>query len=349
MSLGNSRKIHLELLRIIAVYLVVLTHTGKRGYHYFSTLEPSWEYYLAMALSVMCKIAVPLFWMISGGNLMGKEEALGQVWKKRVVRYLIVLIGASLGMYVYYGLGNGGVMSIGNFLRKVYSGNVIIPYWFLYAYLGYLMMLPLLRRMIREMSRRELWYLLGMYLISRGVLPMVQYRLSAGGLYLNNSFDVMLFTTDLVLFPALGFHLEKQPLSCRWSALLWCGTGLAVGVTLYMTQYKINLTGQISEAHTGTFWKCLCALPAMAVYTAVQRVRHLPLPAERLAVAVGGCSFGIYLVEQILRERGYPLRYWMCLWMPELIATLVYVGLVVAVGACVIWPLRKIPLIRRFI
>lgn len=349
MSLGKTRKIHLELLRIVAVYLVVLTHTGKRGYHYFSTLPPSWGYYLSMAMSAMCKIAVPLFLMISGANLIGKDEPLGRIWRKRVVRYLVVLIGASLGMYVYYGFRNGRAISAGDFLRRIYSGNMIVPYWFLYAYLGYLMMLPLLRRMIRGMSRQELWYLLGMYLVFRGIVPMAQYRLSAGSMYLNQSMDVMLFTSDLVLFPALGYHLEERPLSGRWIAFLWSGTVMVIGVTVYMTQYKIDLTGQISEAQAGTFLNCLCAVPTIAVYTTIQRVRHLPLALERLAVTLGGCTFGVYLVEQILRELGHPLWDGMCLWLPELFATLLYVGLVVAVGTCGIWLLRKIPAIRWLI
>lgn len=151
-SLKKTKKIHLELLRIIAVYLVVLTHTGKRGFMYFTTLEPSVIYFVTMLIPVICNIAVPLFFMISGATLIGKDESPGQIWRRRIPRHLAVLVLASLMMYVYYGLKDDALLSVADFLRALYTQNVIVPYWFLYGYLAFLILLPFLRRMIRGLT-----------------------------------------------------------------------------------------------------------------------------------------------------------------------------------------------------
>ena len=341
--MSRPRKPHLELLRIIAVFLVVLTHTGRRGYTYFTTLEPSAPYYLAMLIPVLCKIAVPLFYMISGAVLIDRDELPSEIWRYRIRRHLAVLVVATLGMYLYYGFQNGTPMSVGDLLRTLYSRNVIIPYWFLYSYLGYLIMLPFLRRMIRGMSDKEFVYLFCLYAIFNGIIPMAQYRLWQGSIRLNGSLDVALVTSDLVLYPAAGSYLEKHALGRRQLIFLWLAAALAVGATLYMTHYKIRLSGQLEEGQVGTFYGSLCMIPAMAVYATVKRLRDLPAWFEKLVVTVGPCTFGIYLTEQIIREQGYPVRDVMCRYIPELLATMIYVGLVVLVGFGLTWSAKHLP------
>jgi surface polysaccharide O-acyltransferase-like enzyme len=76
----SNRLIHLDLLRLIAIFLVIFNHTGERGYILFISKMGSPISLLYMAASVFCKIAVPLFFMISGALLLKKEESLKQLF-----------------------------------------------------------------------------------------------------------------------------------------------------------------------------------------------------------------------------------------------------------------------------
>lgn len=349
MPLANSRKVHLELLRVLAVYLVVLTHTGKRGYTYFTTLKPSFGYFLTMLVPIICSIAVPLFYMISGANLIGKNETPEYIWKRRLPRYLLVLVLASAVMYVYYGEGNEKELSVSGFFKAVYSGNIIVPYWFMYSYVGYLMLLPFLRRLIRGLTERERYYLFGLYVVFHAIIPMLQWGLFQGSVSLNASLNVSMIMGDILIYPALGYYLEQWSLSGKQLGLLWLWALLAIAVTAYMTCYKIKLTGEVDEGRVGTFYKSLSIFPAAAVYASARKLKRIPQRLGKMICAMGECTFGVYLIEQILREEGYPICDWMSLGIPQLLATLIYTAAVVVIGMMIVGILKLIPCINKLI
>lgn len=350
--MNKKRKLHLEALRIIAIYFVILTHTGKRGFTYFTTLKPSVGYFLAICIPLLCNICVPLFYMISGATMLGKDETPGQIWKRRIPKYLAVLVLATLAMYGYYGLKDEQPMSVGDFLLTLYSKNVIAPYWYLYSYLGFLILLPFLRKMIRNLTDREFLYLFLVHLVFSGLIPMVQYRLSGGQVYLNGSLNVSLVTMTIVIFPAAGYYFERKELSWKKIGLLWLLTAAAMAAAVYMTHYKICLTGQLKESQVGTFYKSLCLIPSVTVYATVKKLFDThPVSGwmETGILAVGGCTFGVYLIEQILRERCYAVQEFLARWLTEVPATLIYVGLIVAGGTCIVWLLKRIPGVKKLI
>lgn len=178
---------------------------------------------------------------------------------------------------------------------------------------------------------------------------MVQYRLSEGSLFLNSSLNLTLITNNLVIFPAVGWFLENRSLTRRQLGLLWLVTALAIGATVYMTHYKITLTGQLGEGQVGTFYKSFCAITAAAVYATAKRITNLPKWLEKLVVTVGGCTFGIYLIEQIVRERGYKIHDLMCLYIPDILATLIYTGFVVVICFWLTWVAKRIPFLKKLI
>ena len=63
---AKKRLLSLDFMRIFAILLVIFNHTDNRGFYRFLTDDPgTFLYWFNLFFSILCKAAVPLFFMIS--------------------------------------------------------------------------------------------------------------------------------------------------------------------------------------------------------------------------------------------------------------------------------------------
>lgn len=79
--MNSKRLIHLDLLRIIAMWLIIYNHTGTSGDMFFSIARDSKLYLLYILLPIVTRINVPIFFMISGALLLDRKETIKDVLK----------------------------------------------------------------------------------------------------------------------------------------------------------------------------------------------------------------------------------------------------------------------------
>ncbi len=362
----TNKRVWLELLRIFAVFLVIFNHTGDYGFHYFATIGPGYRYWLFMAFSALTVMNIPIFYMISGALLLGKDEPIGVVWKKRVLRYALVILIFTFVQYLYLCLTSADgffeVFSVWDWFVTMLSENIIVPYWFLYEYLGFLVMLPILRRLVQNLREHEFQYLFIIYLIFTMALPAVEYLLTQWHTILNISFNISAITTDLLVYPALGYYLTRKPKPTgKQLAVLWAMSLLCVIYCCLMTEYKIDYTHQVSEARVGTFFKTFIPIPAVTVFLTFRKLFDVDTPGEgfqgfrlhagfeQLALSMGSCVFGIYLLEQIGRNLMFPVGQVLVAHLPNFVAVIIYCILVLFVTYLVTLVLKQIPGLKKLI
>ncbi len=66
-----KKKYHLEVIRILAILMVMYNHSA--AFMSFSN-QSGVEYAISFLFSMVCKGAVPLFFMVSGALLLGKQK-----------------------------------------------------------------------------------------------------------------------------------------------------------------------------------------------------------------------------------------------------------------------------------
>lgn len=357
--------VHIEILRVIAICFVVFNHTWTSGFMLYSAVGRSYRYYYPLVfLSILCKIAVPVFFMISGALLLGREESYGELYTKRVVRILVTLILFSFLNCCYkWGREAGGVGAAfrkiaekfhpADFFRGVYSQEQAIAYWYLYAYLAFLIMLPLLRKMIRKMRTEDYGYLLILRIVIVGVLPILEYFLGDGQYTLHGDFNIVLVTTDCVFYPLMGYALEHVLDEKRYTgknALLLAAVGaLAIVICCVLTTDRMQATGEKTEE---VFHNTLIVLPTCAAYFIAKFLcgkYKLPEWIRKAVVTAGSTVFGIMLLEEALRREWTGLFEYLKPIIGIFPACAVWVAAVVVSGGVLTWILKQIPGVKRLL
>ena len=152
-----KKKYYLEVIRILAILMVMYNHSA--AFMSFSN-QSGVEYAISFLFSMVCKGAVPLFFMVSGALLLGKNESGKDLFQKRILRMILVIVIFSFLYYMKLVLKGERPFAPFSFLLSLPTDLVYLPYWFLYSYLGVLTILPILRPLAQNMSKNTFWYLI---------------------------------------------------------------------------------------------------------------------------------------------------------------------------------------------
>ena len=98
----ENKKIHIEFLRMLAMFLVLFNHTETKGFTLYTLEQETLLHWFYLTLSIFVKVAVPIFFMISGALLLPKEESIKEVFQKRILKIVLVLIGCHFVNYIYF-------------------------------------------------------------------------------------------------------------------------------------------------------------------------------------------------------------------------------------------------------
>lgn len=144
----NNKRLDIELMRIISAFFVIFNHTGRGGFFLFSLYDVhSREYWCYLFISVFCRLSVPMFFMISGALMLNRRsESVKMLWIHRVFHMICIL---TIWSFFYYAIAvkeGKETFNICHFLSQLYESNWNFSYWYLYAYLSFLISLPLLQR-----------------------------------------------------------------------------------------------------------------------------------------------------------------------------------------------------------
>ncbi len=344
----KEKRLDFEVLRLIAIFGVVFNHSQERGFELYMVQNVSPVNYCAsLLLGILCKISVPLFFMVSGGLLLHREEPLSAVLKKRASRILIALILFSGILYLFWIRWGYVDPSPLDFIKRFWSEGISAPYWYLYAYLGAMLMLPLLRPLARNMSDTTFQYMISLYVILFGVAAAVGILTDWG--QFNESLTKMLLVPELFYF-LLGYYLVHRyswdKMDGKHLLILWVLASASVIIMFILADVSIRRGGMSGIGyHNG--WMLF---PVLAVYATVRMLfatQKTPGRLSRVLVSLGGCVFGTYLMEGMLRHALGPVYQALEPRIHVLPACIVWVVLVVFCGLAITWVLKRIPIVKK--
>lgn len=186
----------IDLLRVIACVLVILTHSCECYYisnlyagGSFENLDvATWqsEALWAVLFDSLSHCCVPIFVMISGFLLLPMRTgmSMGEFYRKRASRVLIPLAIWTVVYSFYCTFKMGvGLETTGDYFMSIISGigfffinfpGPIGHLWYVYMILGLYLIIPILSPWVERASRRQMRLILGIWLL---LTPMPFLRL----------------------------------------------------------------------------------------------------------------------------------------------------------------------------
>ena len=347
-----KRHYYLDFLRIIAIIFVLFNH--RECYHHFLTYDDFGLKYLATIIpSILCKCGPPLFLMISGALLLRKkDESFKDVFNHRILRILIVMVIAALWK-------SRVDFTFINIVKTFASGLN----WYLYAYLGFLLMLPFLRNLVNSLNKEKvtLFYALTFGFYSVQALSIVF------GLNFSLFSNVPLFNSYyasscwMIIFPIAGYfvantdniYTDKKDLKA-FRLLLVVSSVLSVAVSVLLMTYDIknNNSANLEQLRQHFIFAPSCAVFYFCKAFVDKHQHKITKVPAKIITEVSAATFGMYLLEvfTLISEKLYnQIVVITSPYVGTYLSSFVSIFLCIIIYIVIVVPIRKIPFINKIL
>lgn len=354
----ENKKIYFEVMRILACFFVIFTHTRTDGYFLFSTYEVGrLPFFINMIFPVFAKFSVAIFFAISGALLLNKNETIKDVLKKRVLKTVLMLVCWSLVYYMIEVFKTSGNFNFVTFVSKLYSSNWNYTYWYIYAYIGFLLALPFMRKLVQNMTNKEFIYMFVLAFIFIAVLPLMQYFLGIGKMNSNINFSWL--TTRSFFYPCLGYFLEHRvdiKKVKKYIPVLWTVNIFTLVITCFLTYMYVKKTGVCYEGKSQVFFWYFVMINCTTLFVTIKHVFttiKLNDFISKLIISLGKSTLGIYLMHlMFVKSSKVRVILEFCkntLGINAMISCLIYCLVIMLICYILTLVIRKIPLINKVV
>lgn len=342
MTIKENRIRYLDLLRIMACAAVIVNHTTPLVFQ--SGVPGSLTWFAGITVFFASKFAVPVFYMITGYLLMGKIDPWAKAMK-RILRMVLVIIGTGAVYWLVRGLvlepGTSGRTILENLL-SVYRITPSNALWYLYNYLGMLVMMPFFQKLSANMTRQDFHIYFGISGFFFGILPILGHFYPNA--VTNPHFGIPIFSGHICML-FLGQYFARFPVK-RSKA----GFSTACGIFLAALAFNVAMTwleaGRNPEYYL--FFDNRTYLPILAQGVCVFYAASCLKPGKWVQL-LGGYTFSIYLLSDLVMELVEPVYPQLTQWLHPLPAVAIYTAMIFLLCLLVSIPLKRIPRVRKLL
>jgi surface polysaccharide O-acyltransferase-like enzyme len=347
MEVIKKRFIWADVLRILAIYLVIVVHSFPSA-NFSRDLTTSWPFIISFTIAKTC---VPLFVMLSGALLLGKTETYKLFFKKRIGKVLIPwVIWTLIYMFWNYNVNHYAASTIPQW-KYFFELTFLSQLWFLPLIFSLYLMTPLLRLITAKFKKTDQIYLIFLWFIWVSVLPFLHPSLAFPG----TPMGLLFLATYYCGYFFLGFILTKLKLPKNMNLL---SLGIIVSgimltfIEIFLIKNPITYPTVIFDyfapgiviTSTGLF---------LFIYDLFSN--RLSIGNNRLKsliITLSSASLGIYIVHGLLMQVfGTNLHKYFLFKVDSLPLLENYLDalIIFSFSFLFVYLLKKIPLVRRIV
>lgn len=300
----QSRIPGLDLLRVVACYMVVQVHAGE--YYYAlpgGLVTPGTDPVAVNLLNSLCRIAVPLFVMLSGYFLLPVQGSTRVFFTRRFSRVVVPFVVWCALYAIYRWLRGESERGLGGDLANipVNFGVEVGHLWFVYMLLGLYLFAPVISPWLQSASRRAVECFLGVWGVTL-CIPYLHLAFPAlwGECFWNGT-PMLYYFSGFMGYMVLAFYLRRY-VACRpWQAV--------AGIVLILAGYAATTWGFNERLATSRYiWELELpwgfetlniAAMTLGMFLLLRGMKSLGR-AEGLVTDISKLSYGIYLVHMMV-------------------------------------------------
>ena len=297
---GNSKKtrvVYFDILNIIAMIAVVSMHCN--GIVHGNPNIRAWN--SSLIVECICYWAVPVFCMLSGATLLNyrKKYDTKTFFKKRVCKVIIPFIFWALFMFVYK-IFFTKTIKIGSFTELVnyfFMNKEESTYYFMFNIIGIYLTMPFVSLVAKKENMKSLWLTVALYFIFNAFIPNILALFK-----INYNKDASVLLGGYIIFAILGYLISITEFKKKYRYLIYISATIGViyrYVTTFILSKKAGIVIKVTWGYTS--WHSI--LLASAVFIAIKYIfsnKKFSLKATDILCKLSSCSFGIYLIHQLV-------------------------------------------------
>lgn len=366
----SRKKVYLEVMRIVACALVIFSHTSGFA---FILLSPhsafmQWPY---LAIAMITRINVPTFFMISGALLLGKKSDYGDIIKRKIPRMAVVLLVFETFVYSFYFITGHNEKTesfrIGHLLYGFFSNdlNECYPYWFLYAYLGFLLALPLMQCIAAYLQKKDFIVLIAIHFAIKTFIPIVNLFLNEAGkecIVISEDFSVPFAAIKAFFYPLIGYYLDHavdiRAMGAKTVRRLLYIAFAGITISCCCTYWEGRHLGFFTENYAELFDYVSAAVFFVVIkyisyrFSLKERKKGKKVAVRQAVCLIGSATFGIYLFDPLFRMIFYRnLEGFLSgiLLLHPLTVSVVWLCFSMTLGGTVTLLLKKLPVFNQLL
>lgn len=305
--LKTERHYWMDLLNVIACFAVIVLHCTTSVF----LNSGDFKWCVDAVLQSIFIFAVPVFFMISGANLLGyrKKYSTKDFFIKRFRRVVFALVVASIIVYIGAPLiskailGSPVNLSIGDFLRSFFHNEICDVYWFFYAIIGLYLITPVFSLLAE--NRKTLQYSIAICITTSMLIPLIERFLPDHSLL-----DLFMYPylSSWLTYYLLGYylvHFQKKTLNTRLLFLACLASVFIMAAMTIKTNIGHSVASEAFAPYDG-FYANASSLFALIYSSALillfkkTNISVKNAPIYPLIRKVSALSLGIYAIHMLI-------------------------------------------------
>ena len=299
----KERQANLELLRIIAMLMVVTAHLVNHGNMITFAKQGTASYYTVWTLFGVAFTCITIYLLISSYFLI---DAKFSTWK-------LAKMG---GQVFFYAFGITALFWLFGDVEHELKNMVysVLPissdfYWFISMYVGMYLLSPVMNKLIRSLTKRQLECAMALSFLLVSVWPNIIYFSSAlntaGGVSISWFLTVYLFGAYIKLYYKPDGRFGRKLLYACIAALLIPASRFVIEALLKTPLGKISILDDLMWGYSVffTYSSILVSIASVLLFLAFLNLKIRPGKAARFINKAAGASFGVYLIHDHLYIR----------------------------------------------